>query len=70
MVADHTAYLIGHRKAGRIVSAGKTDDGAAAIFTSKSWPAVEEILKQDPYVRNGVAKVASHTVWGACEPEK
>jgi hypothetical protein len=69
-------------KAGKIVSAGALDaaltpppskkvpNGAAVIYTSTNWSEVEEIIKQDPYYRAGVATVASHDVWLACEPEK
>lgn len=67
---EHTAYLIEHMKAGRIVAAGKTDTGGAAIFASKDWLEVEGIIEKDPYIRDGVATVASHTVWNACEAEK
>ena len=39
------------------------------MFVSKEWDKVEQTVKADPYIREGVAKVASHTVWNACEPE-
>jgi uncharacterized protein YciI len=67
---EHNAYLLNQMKAGRIVSAGKTDSGGAAVFVSKEWDKVEQTVKADPYIREGVARVASHTVWNACEPEK
>ena len=67
---EHTAYLVEHMKAGRIVAAGKTEKGGAAIFSSKDWLEVEGIINKDPYVREHIAAVASHTVWNACEAEK
>jgi hypothetical protein len=80
MAAEHAAYLITQMKARKIVMTGKTDskpsaasialNGAAAIFTGMDWREVEEIMKQDPYYRAGIATVAGHTVWNACEPEK
>src|SRR5215475_9478285 len=82
MFNQHSAYLLTQMKAGKIVSAGALDvaltpptskrvpNGAAVIYTSTNWSEVEEIIKQDPYYRAGVATVASHNVWAACEPEK
>ena len=81
MFNEHHAYLLTNMKAGKIVSAGALDvaltppasgkvpNGAAVIYTSTNWSEVEEIIKQDPYYRAGVAIVASHNVWNACEPE-
>ena len=80
MANEHAAYLLTQMKAGKIISAGAMDiappasgkvpNGAAVIYTSTNWSEVEEIIKQVPYYRAGVATVASHNVWGACEPEK
>ena len=82
MFNEHKAYLLTQMKAGKIVSAGALDvaltppsskkvpNGAAVIYTSTNWLEVEEVIKQDPYYRNGVASIASHNVWAACEPEK
>ena len=80
MFKEHAAYLLTQMKAGKIVSAGameiappasgKVPNGAAVTYTSTNWSEVEEIIKQDPYCRAGVATVASHNVWNACEPEK
>jgi uncharacterized protein YciI len=82
MFSEHSAYLLTQMKAGKIVSAGALDvaltppasnkvpNGAAVIYTSMNWSEVEEIIKQDPYYRAGVATIASHNVWNACEAEK
>jgi uncharacterized protein YciI len=80
MFNEHASYLLTQMKAGKIVSAGAMDiappasgkvpNGAAVIYTSTNWSEVEEIIKQDPYSRAGLATVASHNVWNACEPEK
>src|SRR5262249_54289959 len=80
MFNEHAAYLLTQMKAGEIVSAGameiappasgKVPSGAAVLYTSTNWSEVEQIIKQDPYYRAGVAAVASHNVWNACEPEK
>jgi hypothetical protein len=67
---EHHAYALKHLRAGDIVFLGITDTGAAALFTSTQWPEVEAIINQDPYIRERVALVASHTVWHACEAEK
>jgi hypothetical protein len=79
MANEHATYLLSQMKAGNIVSAGameieppasgKVPNGAAVTFTGTNWSEVEEIIKQDPYY-GGVAVVASHNVWNACEPEK
>ena len=67
----HLAYLLPPMKSGKIVSAGPTTDGRGVIvFGTKDWAEVEEILKEEPFTREGVMKIASHTVWNACEPVK
>jgi hypothetical protein len=70
LYAEHLTYSLKHLRAGSIVNLGISDTGAAAVFSSTEWPEVEGIIHQDPYVREGVAAVASHTVWHACEAEK
>ena len=67
---EHLAYSLKHLRAGNIVNLGISDTGAAAVFTSTEWPEVEAIINQDPYIREQVAVVASHTVWHACEAQK
>ncbi|HEY1337208.1 MAG TPA: hypothetical protein VGF59_06845 [Bryobacteraceae bacterium] len=65
---EHIAYLLAQMKSGKILSAGPASSGpAAAVFTSTDWPEVEEILKNEPFTREGVMKVSSHAVWNACE---
>lgn len=82
MFNEHSAYLLTQMKAGKIISAGALDvaltppasnrvsKGAAVIYRSTRWSEVEEVIKRDPYYRAGVATVASHNVWTACEAEK
>jgi hypothetical protein len=67
---EHLAYSLKHLKAGDIVNLGISDTGAAAVFTSINWAEVEAVINQDPYIREGVAVVESHTVWHACEAER
>jgi hypothetical protein len=67
---EHLAYSLKHLRAGNIVNLGISDIGAAAVFTSTEWPEVEAIINQDPYIREHVAVVVSHTVWHACEAER
>jgi uncharacterized protein YciI len=64
------AYITRHIKEGRILAAGRTENGGAVIFRSNNWSEVEPIVNEDPYVREGVITVASHTVWNACEADK
>jgi hypothetical protein len=66
---EHLAYSLKHLRAGDVVRLGISDSGAAAVFTNTQWSEVEAIINQDPYIREGVAVVASHTVWHACEAE-
>ena len=67
---EHLAYSLKHLRARDIVNLGISDTGAAAVFASTNWSEVDAIINQDPYIREGVAVVASHTVWHACEAEK
>lgn len=66
---QHIAYSLKHLRAGNIVNLGISESGAAAVFTSTNWSEVKAIISQDPYIREDVAVVASHTVWHACEAE-
>src|SRR5258708_30214288 len=68
---EHIAYMVSLMKAGKVLSAGPTEDGRAVmIFAMTDWAGVEAIIKKEPFTREGVMKMASHTVWRACEPEK
>jgi uncharacterized protein YciI len=66
----HIDFLRAQMKSGAIVSAGPTLDGHGVIvFTSTKWTEIEELLKKEPFTRDGVMKVASHYVWRACQVE-
>jgi uncharacterized protein YciI len=68
---QHIAYLVPLLKSGKLVSAGPTaDNRGILIFATKEWSEAEEILKEEPFTQAGVMKVASHTVWNACEAGK
>jgi uncharacterized protein YciI len=68
---EHLAYMVSLMKAGKVLSAGPTVDGRAVmIFAMTDWAEVEAILKKEPFTREGVMKMTSHTVWTACEAEK
>jgi hypothetical protein len=40
------------------------------LFGTKDWAEVEALMKNEPFTREGVMKVVSHTVWNACEAAK
>ena len=68
---EHIAYMVSLMKAGKVLSAGPTVDGRALIiFAIRDWAEVEAIMKKEPFTREGVMKMTSHTVWRACEAEK
>jgi uncharacterized protein YciI len=68
---EHLAFLTAQMKAGKLVSGGPTADRRGVmLFSTTDWPPIEELLKQEPFLREGVMKIASHTVWTSCSAEK
>jgi len=68
---EHIAFLRPLMKSGKVVAGGPTTDGRGVmLFTTTDWAEVEGILKKEPFTREGLAKLASHTVWNACEAAK
>ena len=68
---EHIANLAALMKEGKIASSGPTEDGRGIlIFNGTNWAEIEGILKKEPFTREGIVKMASHTVWRACEPAK
>jgi uncharacterized protein YciI len=68
---EHIEFLRTQMKSGAIVSGGPTLDGHGVIvFAGTKWPEIEELLKKEPFAREGVMKVAAHHVWRACEVER
>jgi uncharacterized protein YciI len=68
---EHIEFLRTHMKAGTIVSGGPTVDGHGVIlFSGTKWPEIEALLKKEPFMRDGVMKLAAHYGWRACEVEK
>ena len=66
----HLAYMLQLMKSGKVLSAGPTQGtqpAAVGVFAAGDWAGVESVLKDEPFTREGVLKVASHTVWSACE---
>ena len=62
------AYLLPLMKSGKVVSAGPTEDGGGfIIFGTTDWTEIQEIMKKDPFTREGIMTIASHHVWRACE---
>jgi uncharacterized protein YciI len=66
---EHFAYMRGLMKSGKVIAAGPMEDKhtAAVLFATKDWSEAEEMLKKEPFHREHVLKVASHSVWNACE---
>jgi len=68
---EHLAFLLPLLKSGKIISAGPTDDGRGVlVLGTKDWAEVDAIMKKEPFTREGVMKIVSHTVWNACEAAK
>jgi uncharacterized protein YciI len=68
---QHLAYILPFMKSGKVLSAGPTSDSRGVIvFATKDWAEAEEIMKKEPFTREGVMKIASHIVWNACEAGK
>jgi uncharacterized protein len=68
---EHIAWLTAQMKAGKVVTGGPTADGRGVmVFAGKDWAEVEAALKNEPFGREGINKISSHTVWTACELEK
>jgi uncharacterized protein YciI len=65
---EHVAYILPLMKSGKVISAGPSDDGGGLIvFGTTDWAEIEAIMKKGPFTREGIMKIASHTVWQACE---
>ena len=65
---EHLDYIRSFMKSGKVLSAGPTDDGGGVIiFGTTDWAEIETIMKKEPFTREGIMKIASHTVWRACE---
>ena len=65
---EHLAYILPLMKSGKVISAGPSDDGGGVIiFGTTDWAEAESIMKKGPFTREGIMKIASHTVWRACE---
>jgi uncharacterized protein YciI len=66
---EHLAYVLELLKSGEVISAGPLSDGrsAAILFATKHWDEAEALIEKEPFNREGVLKVASHSVWTACE---
>ena len=59
------------RPGGRFDIEVPTTDGRGVFtFTGTAWPDIEELLKSEPFLREGVMKIDSHSVWRACELAK
>src|SRR5581483_9916986 len=68
---EHIAHLVPMMKSGKVVSGGPTADGRGVlVYASTDWAEVEAAMKKEPFTREGVTKVVSHTVWNACEAAK
>lgn len=68
---EHLAYIVPLMKAGKVLSAGPTDDNRGVImFSTTDWSEAEAIMKKEPFTREGIMKIMSHTVWNACEAGK
>lgn len=69
LVRLHMDYMSEQMRAGKIIAAGPLngDEGAAAVFASNDWAEVQNLLKDEPFTKGGVIKVADHKVWNACQ---
>lgn len=65
---EHLAFLLPLMKSGKILSAGPDDgNGGFVVYAGTDWAAIENMMKKEPFTREGITKVVSHSVWRACE---
>ena len=66
---EHMSYMAGLMKSGKVILAGPMGDqqSAAILFATKDWSEAEALLKNEPFHREHVLKVASHKIWTACQ---
>lgn len=66
---EHLNYMRALMKSGKVIFAGPMTDNhsAAILFATKDWTEAEEMLKKEPFHREGVLRIKSHSVWNACE---
>ncbi|MEC5423029.1 YciI family protein [Virgibacillus sp. C22-A2] len=59
---DHIAYLEEMDKKGKVYAKGRFTDGAGGlvIYIAETFPEVEELVKQDPYVKIGAREYEIH----------
>ncbi len=68
---QHIEYVLRNMNSGKILAAGPTDGHTAImVFATRDWAEAEGILKDEPFTREGVLKIASHYLWNACEATK
>jgi uncharacterized protein YciI len=69
--AEHFAYMRELMKSGKVITAGPMTDNhtTVIVLATKEWAEAEEILKKEPFHREGVLKMVKHMVWNACELE-
>ena len=70
--AEHLDYMRSLMKSGKVIYAGPMEDkhSAAILFATKEWSEVEQMLAKEPFHREHVLKIVSHSVWNACETAK
>src|SRR5262249_44832905 len=65
---EETAVLIAPMKSAQLISAAPPRDGGGGfLFATADWNEVQQIMKKEPFPREGITTIASHTVWQACE---
>jgi uncharacterized protein YciI len=68
--ADHHAWVRGHYEAGSILVSGRRDPavGGVIVATAADERAMQELLRDDPFVRGGVARYEVFAFTPADEP--
>ncbi len=58
-------------KSGKVIAAGPVTDNRTSVIVlaTKDWAEAEEILRKEPFHREGVLRMVKHIVWNACELE-
>jgi len=66
---QHMAYILSLLKSGKLLMAGPMETGqtVTGVFATSNWADIESMMKDEPFTREGLLKVASHEVWNACE---
>lgn len=68
LTQQHLAFVTAMLQSGKVLSVGPFADheSAAVIYASTDWDQIQEMMKDDPFLKAGLMKATQHYVWTAC----